>query len=105
MKNIVAGHTAVSTTEFIELALGTPLDLWLGVPGETEEERAARVDAARDILADHPGLPDEVTRVAADLFETRPQLATVTPLRREPRRPFPTRQSLIRTQAARRAAA
>ena len=29
-----------------------------GVEGESEMERAAREDAARDILADNPDLPD-----------------------------------------------
>lgn len=105
MKSIVAGHVAQSTTEFIELALGTPPQLWLGVEGETQEERAAREDAARDILTEYPGLPDEVTRLAAELFEARPQLATVIPLRRTGRGPAPTRQALIRAQRVRRSAA
>ncbi|MFI9203906.1 hypothetical protein [Streptomyces sp. NPDC053048] len=47
-------------TTFIELALGTPLELWLGEPGEGEEERAARLDAARDILAENPDLADGI---------------------------------------------
>ncbi|MEU9357452.1 hypothetical protein AB0D35_04935 [Streptomyces sp. NPDC048301] len=78
MKNIVAGHVAASTTEFIELALGTPLDLWLGVEGESEMERAARLDAARDILADNPDLPDRVSQVAAEAIEAHaPELFNV----------------------------
>ncbi|PGH49315.1 hypothetical protein [Streptomyces sp. Ru87] len=81
MKFIVAGHSAVTATEFAELALGTPLELWLGEDNETEEERAARLDAARDILADDPGLPDRVSRVAAEAIETyAPHLLNVHPL-------------------------
>ncbi|MFD5426907.1 hypothetical protein [Streptomyces sp. NPDC127084] len=81
MKAIVAGHVAVTATEFVELALGTPVELWLGVEGESEMERAARLDAARDILADYPGLPDEVSRVAAEAIEAfAPELFNVTPL-------------------------
>ncbi|MEW1720843.1 hypothetical protein [Streptomyces sp. NPDC093109] len=84
MKFIVAGHTAVTTTEFVELALGTPLDLWLGPDGEESEmEQAARMDAARDILADDPTLPDRVSRVAAEAIEAfAPDLFNITPLNR-----------------------
>ncbi|MEU8769482.1 hypothetical protein AB0C94_21250 [Streptomyces griseus] len=79
MKNIVAGRIAASTTEFIELALGTPLDLWLGVEGESETERAAREDAARDILADNPDFPDRVSHAAAQAIEAHaPELFNVT---------------------------
>ncbi|WP_327235741.1 hypothetical protein OG349_18965 [Streptomyces sp. NBC_01317] len=81
MRSIVAGHVAVTATEFVELALGSPLDLWLGVAGESEMERAARLDAARDILADEPDLPDRVSRVAAEAIEAfAPELFNVTPL-------------------------
>lgn len=41
--------------EFAELALGVDSEftrLFTGVPGESEEERGARVDAAAGILAD-----------------------------------------------------
>ncbi|MFI1465640.1 hypothetical protein [Streptomyces wuyuanensis] len=87
MKTIVAGHVAVTATEFVELALGTPVELWLGVEGESEMERAARLDAARDILADNPHLPDEVSRVAAEAIETfAPELFNVVPLTRPARR-------------------
>ncbi|WP_433572833.1 hypothetical protein [Streptomyces sp. CA-251247] len=90
MKNIVAGHVAVTATEFVELALGTPLDLWLGVVGESEMERAARLDAARDILAAYPELPDTVSRVAAEAIETyAPELFNITPLPRRTSRRWP----------------
>nr|WTE02694.1 hypothetical protein OH765_09160 [Streptomyces anulatus] len=91
MKNIVAGRVAASTTEFIELALGTPLELWLGVEGESEMERAARLDAARDILADNPEFPDRVSQVAAEAIEAHaPELFNVTQL--PARRPAGRRQ-------------
>lgn len=83
MRSIVAGHVAVTATDFVELALGTPVELWLGVEGETEEERAARLAAAADILADDPSMPDRVSRVAAEAIEAHaPHLFTVVPLAR-----------------------
>ncbi|UUN28581.1 hypothetical protein [Streptomyces sp. FIT100] len=81
MRTYIGGHQAVSANDFVELALGTPLELWLGVEGETDEERAARLDAARDILADNPTLPDDVSRIAAEAIETyAPELFNVVPL-------------------------
>jgi hypothetical protein len=82
MRSIVAGHVAVTATEFVELALGTPLDLWLGVEGESEEERAAREAAARDIIADDPALYDRTTALAVEtLGRTMPELLTLAPAR------------------------
>ncbi|MBT2511052.1 hypothetical protein J7I98_35575 [Streptomyces sp. ISL-98] len=87
MKYIVAGHVAVTATEFVELALGTPLELWLGVEGESEMERVAREDAARDILAAYPELVDTVSRVAAEAIESfAPDLFQVSVLPRPARR-------------------
>ncbi|WP_043266108.1 hypothetical protein [Streptomyces sp. CT34] len=87
MHAYIGGHQAVNDRDFVELALGTPLELWLGVEGETEEERAARLDAARDILAENPTLPDEVSRVAAEAIEAyAPELFNVVPLPRATRR-------------------
>ncbi len=81
MKTIVAGHVPVTATEFVELALGTPVELWLGVEGESEMERAARLDAARDTLSDYPELPDRVSRIAAEAIEVfAPELFNVVPL-------------------------
>ncbi|WP_327748481.1 hypothetical protein [Streptomyces europaeiscabiei] len=84
MKYIVAGHQAVTAAEFAELALGTPVELWLGVEGESEEERAARLDAARDILADpeFASLPDDLVRLAARVVVDHPELFNVVPLAR-----------------------
>ncbi|MGW3744684.1 hypothetical protein ACWD62_29880 [Streptomyces sp. NPDC005146] len=91
MRAFISGHQAVSTTDFVELALGTPLELWLGVEGESEMERAARLDAARDILADNPDFPDRVSRVAAEAIEAfAPEIFNVIPL--PVRRPFRRRQ-------------
>jgi hypothetical protein len=93
MKCIVAGHQALSPSEFAELALGTPVELWLGVEGESDEERAARLDAARDILTDpeYRGLPDDLVRLAARVVEDHPELFNVVPLVR-PARPRPARR-------------
>ncbi|MBY8888050.1 hypothetical protein K7472_24880 [Streptomyces sp. PTM05] len=68
MRSFVAGHEARSTTDFLELALGTPVELWFGEQGESAEERAAREAAARDILADDPALYGRMIRLAADLI-------------------------------------
>ena len=70
MKTFIGPYEARTTDDVLELALGTPLDLWLGVEDETDEERAARLDAARDIIADEPELFDRVTRLAAELLDT-----------------------------------
>ncbi|MFD7235068.1 hypothetical protein ACFWAT_07130 [Streptomyces syringium] len=81
MRTFIGGHQAVSDSDFVELALGTPVELWLGVEGESEAERSARLDAARDILADNPGLPDRTSRVAAEAIEAfAPELFGVVPL-------------------------
>ncbi|GAA3010882.1 hypothetical protein [Streptomyces fulvorobeus] len=91
MRTYIGGHQVVSDTDFVELALGTPLDLWLGVEGESEMERAARLDAARDILADNPDLPDRVSQAAAEAIEAHaPNLFNVVLL--------PTRRAAGRRQ-------
>ncbi|MEV6194787.1 hypothetical protein AB0M19_20610 [Streptomyces sp. NPDC051920] len=83
MRTYVGHQQAVSADDFVELALGTPVELWLGVEGETDEERTAREDAARDILADNPHLPDRVSRIAAEAIEAyAPELFKVIPLNR-----------------------
>nr|WP_095852605.1 hypothetical protein [Streptomyces sp. Ag82_O1-15] len=83
MRTFVAGHQALNTNDFVELALGTPVELWLGVEGESEMEREARMDAARDILADNPDLPDAVSRIAAQAIAAyAPELFNVVPLAR-----------------------
>jgi hypothetical protein len=80
VKNYVGRHRALTPNDFLELALGTPVDLWLGEEGETTEERAAREAAARDILADDPELFDRTTSLAAETIgRTRPELLTLAP--------------------------
>ncbi|WP_217197113.1 hypothetical protein [Streptomyces buecherae] len=59
-KNRLRGRSATDHHQFL-IALGTPPELWLGVPGESAEERAARLCAARDILDDHPELMCPIT--------------------------------------------
>ncbi|MFE7167193.1 hypothetical protein [Streptomyces sp. NPDC057616] len=88
MLNYVSGHRADTPQDFAELALGTPAELWLGVDGESAEERAARLDAARDILADpeYRDLPDALIRLAARVVEDHPDLFNVVPLARPARR-------------------
>ncbi|QHF98129.1 hypothetical protein DEH18_00685 [Streptomyces sp. NHF165] len=66
MKFFIAGHEVVTEDDALELALGTPLELWLGVADESAEERVARLDAARDILAEEPELYDRVTALVAE---------------------------------------
>lgn len=86
MRTYIGRQQAISAEDFAELALGTPIELWLGVEGETDEERAARLDAARDILADNPDLPDDLIRMAAEAIEENPDLFDVIPLARPSRR-------------------
>ncbi|MFK4100872.1 hypothetical protein ACI2L1_12510 [Streptomyces sp. NPDC019531] len=88
MRSYVGGHRADTPQDFAELALGTPTELWLGVDGESETERAARLDAARDILADPEfgTLPDDLIRLAARVVEEHPDLFYVVPLARPARR-------------------
>ena len=56
MKNYIGLYQAITSEDFVELALGTPPELWFGEENETAEERAARMDAAYDILADDPSM-------------------------------------------------
>ncbi|MDV7215239.1 hypothetical protein [Streptomyces prunicolor] len=86
MRAYIGRQQAISAEDFTELALGTPVELWLGVDGESDEERAAREDAARDILADNPTFPDDLVRIAAQVIEENPDLFDVVPLVRPARR-------------------
>lgn len=53
MRTFVAGQEAFDDLEFAELALGIDVDLFRGpLVFEADDERAAREDAARDVLAD-----------------------------------------------------
>jgi hypothetical protein len=86
MRTYIGRQQAVSAEDFAELALGTPVELWLGVEGESDEERAARLDAARDILAEHPEMPDDLIRIAAQVIKDNPNLFDVVSLVRTARR-------------------
>lgn len=97
MKAFVGMHQVVSADDYIELALGAPVELWLGVEGESEMERAARQDAARDILADNPHLVDDVARIAAEAIDAYvPELTNVASLAR----PIARRRSARKAVAA-----
>ncbi|WP_244338958.1 hypothetical protein [Streptomyces nitrosporeus] len=72
MKNIVAGHVAVTATEFIELALGIDLELFTGPAVESAMERAARLDVAREVLAELRESDPEAAAYAASLLRTLP---------------------------------
>jgi hypothetical protein len=57
MKGFIAGHQVVTPFDLVELTLGfgeLPIgldrELFLGVPGESRDERAAREDVAREVL-------------------------------------------------------
>ncbi|MEU5958939.1 hypothetical protein [Streptomyces sp. NPDC047525] len=59
MKCIVAGHIAVTAGEFAELALGFAersagfdVELFIGTATESAKDRAARLDVAREVLAE-----------------------------------------------------
>ncbi|MBM9505040.1 hypothetical protein [Actinacidiphila acididurans] len=83
MYDFIGPHKATDTADFLELALGTPLELWLGVEDESDEERAAREAAARDILADDPTLFDRTTALAVETIgRTMPELLALAPTNR-----------------------
>ncbi len=53
MRTYVAGQEAYGDLEFAELALGIDVELFRGpLEFETDDDRTAREDAARDVLAD-----------------------------------------------------
>lgn len=81
MRTFVGHHEAWDDFEFEELAYGIDRDLFLGSPDETGEERAARLDAARDILADlrEQGESDDISAWDALYVD---QLARTLPLMR-----------------------
>ncbi|GAA2418163.1 hypothetical protein GCM10010433_16730 [Streptomyces pulveraceus] len=76
MKNIVAGHVAVTATEFTELALaidlGIDLELFTGPATESVMERAARLDVAREVVAELYESAPEVAAYAESLLRTLP---------------------------------
>lgn len=65
MRTFVAGQEAHGAIEFAELALGIDVALFRGpLEFETDGERAAREDAARDILADLRAMGEDGDEIA-----------------------------------------
>ncbi|MDI2127801.1 hypothetical protein [Yinghuangia seranimata] len=86
MRTIVAGHLAFSWEEFAELAWGIDPLLFTGLEDETEMERAARLDAARDILADLWREDAELAAYAARLMGATSRTTSMPELRTAERR-------------------
>ncbi|MGW6902683.1 hypothetical protein ACWGF2_39840 [Streptomyces sp. NPDC054919] len=72
MKTIVAGHEAVTATEFAELALGIDLELFTGSVTESVMDRAARLDVAHEVLAELRESDPETAAYAESLLRTLP---------------------------------
>lgn len=72
MKSIVAGHVAVTAAEFVELALGIDPLLFTGSPSESVMGRAARLDVAREVLADLWESDPETAAYAESLMRALP---------------------------------
>lgn len=68
MKSFIRDHEVITDDDALELALGTPLELWLGYDGETDADREAREFAAADILAEQPELYDVVVSLLAEVL-------------------------------------
>ncbi|MFA3838632.1 hypothetical protein [Streptomyces aureus] len=98
MKYIVAGHVAVTATEFAELALGIDLELFTGPAVESESDRAARLDVAREVLAELRESDPEVAAYAEALLRTSPLAARPRPVRA--RRTASRRTAQVRTSGA-----
>lgn len=65
MRTFVAGQEAHGDIEFAELALGIDIDLFRGpLESETDDDRAAREDAARDVLADLIAMGEDGDEIA-----------------------------------------
>ena len=102
MKCIVAGHVAVTPTEFAELAFGIDLELFNGPGRESESDRAARLDVAREVLAELRESDPEAAAFAESLLRTSP-LKDARAAARRPRR-TPVRR-LVQRHAVRTAVA
>ncbi|MFJ1973097.1 hypothetical protein ACIO93_31010 [Streptomyces sp. NPDC087903] len=72
MKCIVAGHVAVTPSEFAELAFGIDLELFTGPASESDIERTARLDVAREVLAELRATDPEAAAYAQMLLRTSP---------------------------------
>ncbi|WP_042365985.1 hypothetical protein [Streptacidiphilus neutrinimicus] len=72
MKTFVAGREALTATEFASLALGFDVELFAGLPGESALARAARLDAAAELLAELEREDPIAAAYAAELLGTSP---------------------------------
>ncbi|MFE7466401.1 hypothetical protein ACFU6R_20150 [Streptomyces sp. NPDC057499] len=86
MQIIVAGHVAVTAQEFTELALGIDLgidvELFTGPAVESVQERAARLDVAKEVLAELRETDPDVAEYASSLLRTLPLKPRPAPSRR-----------------------
>ncbi|MFC6596717.1 hypothetical protein [Kitasatospora paranensis] len=62
----------MNSDEFAELALGVDEELFVGVPGESALDRAARMDVAHAVLADLRRDAPELAAYAERLMNTAP---------------------------------
>lgn len=85
MKFIVAGHEAVTASEFAELAFGIDLELFTDPAVESVDERAVRLDVAREVLAELRESDVEAAAYAETLLRTSP-LKDARAAARRPRR-------------------
>ncbi|AGP57374.1 hypothetical protein [Streptomyces rapamycinicus] len=97
MKCIVAGHEAVTAKDFAELAFGIDLELFTGSAAETDEDRRARLDVARAVLAELRESAPEAAAYAAALLRTSP-MKDRRPAGQRPRRSV--RRPAVRTAVA-----
>ncbi|MDX3226080.1 hypothetical protein [Streptomyces sp. ME19-01-6] len=98
MKCIVAGHEAVTAKDFAELAFGIDLELFTGSAAETDDDRRARLDVARAVLAELRQSDAEAAAYAASLLRTSP-LKGRRPAGRRARRTS-VRRPAVRTAVA-----
>jgi hypothetical protein len=82
VKSFIGRHRVLTNTDLAELALGVGTDaaLWLGDGDEKPKARAARLDAALDILRDDPELAAAVAAVMAAALEEAPDLLGGSPV-------------------------
>lgn len=72
MRCIVAGHEAVTAMEFAELAFGIDPELFTGPVIESVKERRARLDVAREVLAELREVDPQAAAYAELLLRPRP---------------------------------
>ncbi|TDU05218.1 hypothetical protein EDD99_3723 [Streptomyces sp. 846.5] len=72
MRTFVAGHEALTAAEFASLALGFDVELFAGAPGESTMDKAARLDAAADLLTELEQQDPTAAAYAAHLLSTSP---------------------------------